>query len=156
MGVFIDVLTRHSLPMLAVIFEQYSKVGCVCLCVAWPSGVMLISPPCPPPTLNTQQLCDYDIEKSISRETSYNLKRALLAVVSAVRDPSTYYAHRLHLTMAGAGTQDRNLIRIIVRGPLVTHVTRVLFPSLTFEFGVLSPCTYGYRDCCALLCLGCR
>eukprot|EP00047_Mylnosiga_fluctuans_P005097 m.238417 g.238417 ORF g.238417 m.238417 type:complete len:969 (+) comp13299_c0_seq1:50-2956(+) len=82
--VFIEVMTRHSLPQTAVIFEQYNK------------------------------LCDYDIEKSISRETSYDFKRALMAIVLFARDPAQYYAKRLHATMAGAGTQDRNLIRIIV------------------------------------------
>lgn len=74
------------------------------------------------------QLCDYDIEKSITRETSLNFKKALVTIgnnqllvlsnlkliVQIVRDPPAYFARRLHSTMKGPGTYDHNLMRIIV------------------------------------------
>eukprot|EP00051_Salpingoeca_urceolata_P001038 m.38178 g.38178 ORF g.38178 m.38178 type:complete len:877 (+) comp11155_c0_seq3:295-2925(+) len=83
-SVFIDVLTRHSYPQLKLIFDKYNK------------------------------LCDYDVAKSITRETSFNFKKALLTVVDVVRDPAEYFARRLRSFIEGVGTEDQNLIRVIV------------------------------------------
>lgn len=49
-NVFIDILTKRSKPHLRAVFDQYNKLD------------------------------DYDIEKSIAREASFNFKRALVAI----------------------------------------------------------------------------
>jgi annexin A7/11 len=61
-----------------------------------------------------QQVAGYDIERSIEREFSGNIERALLAVVRAGKSAPHYFARRAHEAMAGAGTNDDALIRVIV------------------------------------------
>lgn len=83
-AVFVEVFTTHSFPVLRAIFDQYAK------------------------------LCDYDIAKSIKRETSMNFKRALVTIVRAVREPYEFFAEEFERTMKGAGTKDLHLIRLLV------------------------------------------
>ena len=61
-----------------------------------------------------QQVAGYDIERSIEREFSGNIEKALLAVVRAGKSLPHYFARRAHEAMAGAGTNDAALIRVIV------------------------------------------
>jgi annexin A6 len=82
--VFIQIMAGHSFAVLARVFDHYAK------------------------------LCEYDIAKSIKRETSFNFKRALVTIVRAVREPYDFFAEEFERTMKGAGTQDRNLIRLMV------------------------------------------
>lgn len=56
----------------------------------------------------------YDIERSIEREMSGDLKAGMLCVVQCSRNPATYFANALYRSMKGAGTDDRTLIRIVV------------------------------------------
>lgn len=81
---FIEILTKRNIHQLKLIFDEYAKIS------------------------------DYDIEKSIVRETSFNFKKALITIVRAIRDPSTYFAERLYQSMKGAGTNDTQLIRIVL------------------------------------------
>eukprot|EP00049_Salpingoeca_infusionum_P008027 m.129541 g.129541 ORF g.129541 m.129541 type:complete len:1100 (-) comp13892_c0_seq1:527-3826(-) len=83
-AVFVEVFSSHSFAMLKMIFDHYAK------------------------------LCDYDIEKSIKRETSLDFMKALTAIVKFVRDPQTLMAEQLYAAMKGAGTRDQNLIRLMV------------------------------------------
>jgi len=55
-----------------------------------------------------------EIEQSIQRETSGDLGDALLAIVKCVRNSSAFFAERLHESMKGVGTKDKDLIRIMV------------------------------------------
>ncbi|KAK7918613.1 hypothetical protein WMY93_009897 [Mugilogobius chulae] len=61
-----------------------------------------------------QQMCGRDIEKSICREMSGNVEDGMVAVVKCIKNTPGYFAERLHKAMAGAGTKDRTLIRIMV------------------------------------------
>lgn len=61
-----------------------------------------------------QQMCGRDIEKSICREMSGDVESGMVAVVKCIRNTPAYFAERLHKAMAGAGTKDRTLIRIMV------------------------------------------
>ena len=40
--------------------------------------------------------------------------RAFLCLAEVARNPATYWARRLHESMAGSGTRDRTLIRIMI------------------------------------------
>lgn len=61
-----------------------------------------------------QQMCGRDIEKSVCREMSGSVEDGMVAVVKCMKNPAAFFAERLHKAMAGAGTKDRTLIRIMV------------------------------------------
>lgn len=54
------------------------------------------------------------IEKAIQKETSGKFERALLAFVKTVRNKPGYWAELLHESMKGLGTNNEDLIRILV------------------------------------------
>ncbi|XP_039607076.1 annexin A5b isoform X1 [Polypterus senegalus] len=81
---FITILGNRSAEHLRKVFDQYMKI----------SG--------------------YEIEESITRETSGSLKNLLLAVVKCARSVPAYFAESLYYSMKGAGTDDKTLIRIMV------------------------------------------
>jgi annexin A7/11 len=54
------------------------------------------------------------IEKTIESEMSGTLKEGFLAIIHFTRDPHSYFAERLYKSMKGAGTDDSNLIRLVV------------------------------------------
>ncbi|XP_037546408.1 annexin A5b [Nematolebias whitei] len=60
------------------------------------------------------KLSGYEIEESIKRETSGNLRALLLAVVKCARSVPAYFAETLYNAMNGAGTDDDTLIRVMV------------------------------------------
>jgi len=78
------ILASRSFSHLRVVFQEYSKV------------------------------CKYDIEQSISREMSGDLKTGMLTIVKCVRDKSRYFAERLYKSMKGLGTDDHTLVRVMV------------------------------------------
>lgn len=84
-SVFNAVLCTRSFPQLRATFDKYKAV----------SG-------------------GKDIAQSIESEMSGTLKEGFLAIVHYVRDPISYYAERLYLSMKGAGTDDSSLIRVMV------------------------------------------
>jgi len=61
-----------------------------------------------------QDVAGYDIERSIQREFSGDIERGLLAVVRAGKSKPHFFARRLHDAMKGAGTDDEQLIRVVV------------------------------------------
>ncbi|XP_052737552.1 annexin B9 isoform X2 [Bicyclus anynana] len=83
-SVFNAVLCSRSFPQLAAIFQEY------------------------------QFLTGHDIDDAIKSEFSGDLEKALRAIVKVVRNKPLFFAERLHKSMKGLGTNDRQLIRIMV------------------------------------------
>jgi len=61
-----------------------------------------------------ENIAGHDIEKAIKREFSGNVEKGFLAIAKCVRSKVDYFAERLHDSMAGMGTKDKTLIRIVV------------------------------------------
>lgn len=81
---FNRILAARSYAHLRAVFDEYPKV----------SG--------------------YDIERSIDREFSGDIKTGLKAVVKAVRNRPAFFAEQAYHSMKGMGTDDTTLIRVIV------------------------------------------
>jgi annexin A7/11 len=63
---------------------------------------------------NYEQMCGHGLEKAIEKEFSGDVKEGLLAIVQCVKNKAEFFARRLHKSMAGFGTTDKQLIRLIV------------------------------------------
>ncbi|XP_019866582.1 annexin B11 isoform X2 [Aethina tumida] len=61
-----------------------------------------------------QRLTGHDIEKAIKSEFSGDAEEGLLAVVRSVKNQAAFFAKRLNASMKGLGTNDRQLIRLVV------------------------------------------
>lgn len=102
-----------------------------------------------------QRISGHDIEKAIKSEMSGDVERAFLAVARTARNPASYWAMRLHDSMAGMGTSDRSLIRIMVnRSEIDMQDIKVEFQRTygkSLESFIRSDCSGDYQR--ALLCL---
>eukprot|EP00053_Salpingoeca_punica_P007886 m.71673 g.71673 ORF g.71673 m.71673 type:complete len:317 (+) comp14374_c0_seq3:59-1009(+) len=81
---FNRVLLTNSRAQLKVICEEYSKIN------------------------------EEDLDRSIKKEMSGTAQKAFRAIVGTARDAPAYFAARLYEAMEGAGTNDFDLIRIVV------------------------------------------
>uniref|UniRef100_A0A6A7G1L0 Annexin n=2 Tax=Hirondellea gigas TaxID=1518452 RepID=A0A6A7G1L0_9CRUS len=81
---FIRILNNRSFVQLKATFDEYENVS------------------------------QETIEDSIDKEFSGDIKNGLLAIVRRVRDPLAFFADRIHISMAGMGTDDKGLIRLLV------------------------------------------
>lgn len=80
---FNRIFASESFPHLRVVFDEYRKRA------------------------------GHDIEQAIKSEMTGFVEKAFLAVVHTARNPPAYYAERLHDAMAGFGTKERTLVRLI-------------------------------------------
>ncbi|XP_018561982.1 annexin B9 isoform X1 [Anoplophora glabripennis] len=83
-SVFNAVMCQRNRPQLRLVFDEYEK------------------------------LVGHTVETAIENEFSGNIKDALLQLIHCVKDRSDYLATRLHDSMAGIGTDDRTLVRLVV------------------------------------------
>lgn len=81
---FNNILVSRSFSQLKATFDEYSKIS------------------------------KYDIEDSIKREMSGDLRDGMASIVQIVRNTPAFFAVNLYKSMKGLGTDDATLIRIIV------------------------------------------
>ncbi|XP_068710568.1 annexin A5-like [Montipora foliosa] len=81
---FNSILVSRSVPQLRATFDEYSKIS------------------------------KYEIEESIKREMSGDLKDGMTSIVRIARNAPAFFAEKLYKSMKGLGTDDTTLIRIIV------------------------------------------
>ncbi|XP_056645753.1 annexin B11-like [Diorhabda sublineata] len=83
-SIFITIMCQRNYLQLKLVFEEYHRIT------------------------------SSDIEKDIKSKFSGNSKAALLAIVRSIRSQPTFYAKMLNRSMKGLGTNNRQLIRIVV------------------------------------------
>lgn len=83
-SVFIEILCTRSYAQLRLIAQEYTK------------------------------LTGHTLERDIEKEFSGRIKEGLLAIMGNAINPAEYFAERLYKSMAGMGTNDTSLIRLMV------------------------------------------
>ncbi|XP_050531616.1 annexin B9-like isoform X2 [Daktulosphaira vitifoliae] len=63
--------------------------------------------------LEYHRIAGRDFEDVLKNEFSGDIEKGLRAIVQCVRNKGSFFAKRLHESMAGFGTNDRSLIRIV-------------------------------------------
>lgn len=84
------------------------------------------------------QICDeyaritgHSLEEGIKREFSGDILDGLTAIIQCTSNKAEFFASRLHKSMAGLGTNDTQLIRIIVtRCEIDLHDIKVAFENM--------------------------
>ncbi|XP_060528982.1 annexin B11-like isoform X2 [Cylas formicarius] len=61
-----------------------------------------------------ERLTGHDIEKAIKNEFSGDAEAGLLAVIRSIKNQAAFFAKLLNKSMKGLGTNDRDLIRLVV------------------------------------------
>ncbi|XP_021193743.3 annexin B9 isoform X1 [Helicoverpa armigera] len=120
-SVFNAVLCSRSFPQLKAIFQEY------------------------------QFLTGHDIDDAIKAEFSGDLEKALRAIVKIVRNKPLFFAERLHKSMKGLGTNDRQLIRVMVtRSEIDLGDISDMFQSKygeTLQSWIEGDCSGHYKKC---------
>lgn len=82
--VFINILSQRNYARLRNIFEEYQRVT------------------------------GHNFETAVNSVFSGDAKEGFLALVRFIKNPAEYFASRLHQSMDGLGTNDEQLIRLVV------------------------------------------
>lgn len=82
-SIFNMVLCQRNYAQLRAVFEEYHR------------------------------MTGHDLEKAVKNEFSGDAEEGLLAIIRAVRNLPGFFAKKLHESMKGMGTNDRQLIRIV-------------------------------------------
>ncbi|XP_050502078.1 annexin B9-like isoform X1 [Diabrotica virgifera virgifera] len=61
-----------------------------------------------------QKITGHDIEKAVKNEFSGDSEDALLAIIRSIKNQAAFFAKYLNKSMKGLGTNDRQLIRLVV------------------------------------------
>lgn len=61
-----------------------------------------------------KEISGHELEDAVKSETSGDLKKAYLGIVSMARGRPHYFAERIHKFVKGLGTKDLNLIRVVI------------------------------------------
>lgn len=61
-----------------------------------------------------ERITGHDFEKAVKNEFSGDCEEGFLAIVRSIKDKATFFAKRLRESMKGMGTNDRQLIRLVV------------------------------------------
>lgn len=56
----------------------------------------------------------HSLEKAIKKEFSGDIMEGLIAIYRCVTNKAEYFASRLYKSMAGIGTNDKQLIRVVI------------------------------------------
>ncbi|KAI6176548.1 Annexin [Aphelenchoides bicaudatus] len=97
-----------------------------------------------------QKVTGHSIEQAINAEFSGDIRDGLLAIIKAVRNRAGYFAELLNASMAGLGTRDTDLIRIIVtRSEVDLADIRNAYQQIygkSLESAVAGDCSGAYKD----------
>lgn len=61
-----------------------------------------------------ESMTGHSLEKAIKKEFSGDIMEGLITIYRCVTNKADYFASRLHKSMAGIGTNDKQLIRVII------------------------------------------
>lgn len=61
-----------------------------------------------------ERITGHDIEKAIQNEFSGDIKDGFLAIIKSIKNQAAFFADRLNKSMKGLGTNDQQLIRLVV------------------------------------------
>lgn len=61
-----------------------------------------------------ERITGNDIEEAVKGEFSGDAEQGLLAIIRCVKNKPEFFAKRIHQSLSGMGTNDRQLIRLIV------------------------------------------
>lgn len=61
-----------------------------------------------------EKMTGHTLEKAIRKEFSGDIMEGLVAIYKCVTNKCEYFASRLQKSMAGIGTNDKQLIRVVI------------------------------------------
>uniref|UniRef100_F1L7E0 Annexin n=1 Tax=Ascaris suum TaxID=6253 RepID=F1L7E0_ASCSU len=118
---FVSILVTENFHQLRKVFEQYNTIA------------------------------GHSIEEAIKKEFGGDTKKGFLTLVECIQNTPKFFAERIHHAMKGLGTNDSELIRIIVsRSECDLALIRDAYPieyEKSLVDAIRSECSGAYRDC---------